>query len=229
MVLLNGKPTLAPVTRSVIEALAPAPVKVSTDLEMPQGSGFGASGAGALGASYAINSLFNLGFTSDRLGEVAHVAEVMNGTGLGDVIAQNTGGLLIRLEPGAPGIGRVDRILVPPTEVDCVVRGPISTKEVLSDPGLVRQIACAGEEALDEIVRRPTFERFMELSRRFSIDSGLAQGWILDAIEAVEALGGLASMIMLGDAVFAVGGREALSEFGPVITTRMTERGASLD
>jgi len=51
----------------------------------------------------------------------------------------------------------------------------------------------------------------------------------MDAIEAVQASGGMASMIMLGDAVFSIGAPEALAEFGPVISTAISQRGASLD
>jgi hypothetical protein len=36
-------------------------------------------------------------------------------------------------------------------------------------------------------------------------------------------------MIMLGDAVFAFGGAEALKDFGEVHTTTISQRGANLD
>ena len=174
---------------------------------MPFGAGFGASGAGALGCAYALNSHFDLGLTANQAAAVAHEAEVTNRTGLGDVIAQNTGGLVVRLQPGAPGIGRIDRIPVPPLPISYVVRGPISTSEVLSDEKVMKAVNMAGEAALKELLKRPTFTNFMQLSRRFTVQSGLASDWALQAIEAVEAAGGMASMIMLGDAVFAFGGR----------------------
>ena len=132
-IVLNGVVSEAPVSRFVVEKLARKPVRVKTELEMPFGAGFGASGAGALGCAYALNAHFDLGLTANRAACFAHEAEVCNETGLGDVIAQNTGGLVVRLEPGGPGIGRIDRIPVPPLPVDYVVRGPISTKDVLSD------------------------------------------------------------------------------------------------
>jgi pantoate kinase len=61
------------------------------------------------------------------------------------------------------------------------------------------------------------------------VQSGLASDWALQAIEAVEAAGGMAGMIMLGDAVFAFGGAEALHSFGEVHTTTISQRGANLD
>lgn len=228
-IFLNDHLSEAPVSRYVVDKLARSPVRVKTRLDMPLGSGFGASGGGALGCAYALNSIFDLGLLANQAAAVAHVAEVVNRTGLGDVIAQNTGGLVVRLEPGAPGIGKVDRIPVPPLRIDYVVRGPISTREVLSDPGAMKEINKAGEAAVKELIQRPTFKQFMLLSSRFTKQIGLASPWVLDAMEAVEAAGGIASMIMLGDAVFSIGGAEALSEFGKVGETAVSQRGANLD
>ncbi len=228
-IVLNGSVCEAPVSRYVVEKLAKKPVRVKTELQMPFGAGFGASGAGALGCAYALNSHFDLGLTADQAACFAHAAEVVNGTGLGDVIAQNMGGLVVRLEPGAPGMGRIDRIPVPPLPVDYVVRGPISTRDVLSDQDAMSSVNKAGHAALKELLKRPTLQDFMKLSRRFTVQSGLASDWALDAIEAVEAAGGMASMIMLGDAVFAFGGSRALQSFGEVHTTTISQRGANLD
>ncbi|MCK9566376.1 MAG: pantoate kinase [Methanothrix sp.] len=230
-IYLNGVLSEAPVSRFVVEKLAKEPVRVKTELSMPFGAGFGASGAGALGCAYALNSYFDLGLTANGAAAVAHEAEVTNRTGLGDVIAQNAGGLVVRLQPGAPGIGRIDRIPVPPLPISYVVRGPISTSQVLSDEKVMTAVNLAGEAALKELLKRPTFTNFLQLSRRFTVQSGLASDWALEAIEAVEATGGIAGMIMLGDAVFAFGeaGAEALQSFGEVHTTTISQRGANLD
>ncbi len=228
-IFLNGHLSKAPVSRYVVDRLARSPVKVKTRLDMPLGSGFGASGGGALGCAHALNCLFDLGMLANQAASVAHIADVVNRTGLGDVIAQNTGGLVVRLEPGAPGIGKVDRIPVRPLKIDYVVRGAISTREVLSDPAVMREVNKAGEAAIKELLQRPTLKQFMKLSSRFTKQIGLANPWVLDAIEAVEAAGGMASMIMLGDAVFSVGGAEALSEFGEVGKAAVSHRGAYLD
>jgi len=228
-IFLNGELSDALVSRYVIDRLAKSPVTVRTKLDMPLGSGFGASGAGALGCAYILNAHFNLGMMANQVAAVAHCADVVNRTGLGDVIAQNTGGLVVRLEPGAPEIGRVDRIPVPAINVSYVVRGPISTREVLSDESAMKEINSIGKASLKELLAKPTLEEFMRLSRRFTFKIGLASEWVLDAIEAVEAAGGMASMIMLGDSVFAIGGGEALQEFGKVGLTNISHRGANLD
>jgi pantoate kinase len=231
VVMINGQMSDAPVTRSVVKRIGrqEVPVKVSTAQQMTTGAGFGASGAGALGCAYALNQHLGLGLTANQAASVAHCAEVENCTGLGDVIAQNTGGLVIRLRPGAPGIGVVDRIPLGSTRIDCVVRGSISTKDVLSDQSVMRSINAAGEKALHELVKRPTIENFMLLSKGFAIESGLATEWVVDVIEAVEADGGMASMIMLGEAVFSIGYTPSLSSFGDVIKTHVSQLGAHLD
>ena len=232
-ILLNGKASEAPVSRFVADRLAGdrGPVRMTTRLDMPFGAGFGASGAGALGAAYALNSCFDLGLTANQAAAVAHEAEVIHRTGLGDVVAQNSGGLVVRLYPGAPGTGKIDRIPVPPLPISYVVRGPISTREVLSDAGAMKTVNLAGKQALKELLKKPTLANFMLLSRRFTLESGLASDWALAAIEAVEAAGGRASMIMLGDAVFAWGGEseKALRAFGEVHTTTISQRGSNLD
>jgi pantoate kinase len=231
-IFVNGELSKAPVSQFVVDNLSRSSVRVETELDMPLGSGFGASGAGALGCAYGLNSIFELGMTSNQIAAVAHIAEITCGTGLGDVIAQNTGGLVIRLKAGAPGVGQVDCIPVPPLKICFVVRGPISTNEVLSDPKIMNEINREGKTCLKELLKRPTLEDFMRLSRRFTMRIGLASSWIFDAIEAVESVGGLASMIMLGDAVFAIDCSEspkALREFGEVGTTYISQRGAKLD
>jgi pantoate kinase len=51
---------------------------------------------------------------------------------------------------------------------------------------------------------------------------------VRDAIEAVEAAGGLASQAMLGNTVFAINDNGALSEFGEVHISRISNAGAHL-
>ena len=223
---------LNPPTKMPIVKRSKSPVRVRTWLDMPLGSGFGASGAGALGCAYVLNANFDLGQTSNQAAAVAHVAEVICRTGLGDVIAQNLGGLVLRLSAGAPGIAQIDRIPLPPTRIDYVVRGPISTRDILSDQAIMKEINREGMACLKELLKKPTLKNFMSLSSCFTIRIGLASNWVLEAMDSVEAVGGLASMIMLGDAVFALGNsesHEALKEFGDVRTTYVSQEGAKLD
>ena len=111
-VFINNKRTpAAKTTLAVIEKLLaivrePLEVKVAHSCQVPIGAGYGASGAGALGAALALSKALGLRLSRKRLATVAHVAEVNCRTGLGDVGAQALGGLVIGLEPGAPPHGR---------------------------------------------------------------------------------------------------------------------------
>jgi len=226
---LNGIPKEAPTTEFVVRELAAnRSVEVRSKIDVPIGCGFGASGAGALSTALALNEALSLNFTYEQVAKVAHIAEVENKTGLGDVIAQSTGGVIIQKEPGAPGIGVVDRIHVGDVKIDYVVFGKINTKDVLKDVDMRRGINKAGREAMKELLQRPTFDEFIQLSKKFAIQTGLLSSKAAGAIEAVESMGGMASMVMLGDAVFAINGYEALKEFGDVKTSEICHQGARL-
>ncbi|RLG38378.1 MAG: hypothetical protein DRN91_02830 [Candidatus Alkanophagales archaeon] len=240
-ILINGVETDAKTTKLVVERLAGKPVIVDIKLEVPVGCGFGASAAGTLSTALALNELFSLKMSLNRLAQLAHVAEVTNKTGLGDIIAQSYGGVVIRLSPGPPGVGVVDKIPCGSVEVGAVAFRELPTKEVLDDEDAKRRINEAGRRAMRDLMQAPSLENFMRLSKRFAYETGLVSERGKDAIEAVEAAGGLASVAMLGDTVFAVGlagdGRrvlgtlpeniyECLLEFGGIIRSKIAAHGA---
>ncbi|NPE30849.1 pantothenate kinase [Methanococcoides sp. SA1] len=224
-ILLDGISVLAETTRAVVDKLVDFPVKVSCTSSIPIGCGFGASAAGALSVAYALNEAFSLGLTSNQLLEAAHIAEVTNGSGMGDVEGQSQGGIPIRLSAGCPPYGKLDRVPSPPFELFCVVLGELSTGSILEDGAIIREINFAGREALHSLLSRPTLENFMHLSKQFTLRCGLASEHLLDAIEAVDAIGGMSSQAMLGDTIFAISGAASrddvvgtLVEFGDVLT-----------
>ncbi len=228
-VIINEANAKASTTRSVVRRLASEYfVEVRSKMDVPMGYGFGASGAGALSTALALNDALSLRLSYNGAAEVAHVAEIDNKTGLGDVIAQTYGGMTIRRKPGAPGIGEIDRIPVSDVEVNHVVLGKISTKDVLEDDKVRRRINRAGRTALKGLLKSPTIQNFMLLSKRFAVDTGLMSDVVADIIESVESGGGTASMAMLGEVVFAIGGYEALTEFGSVRTYKISHDGARL-
>ena len=82
--------------------------RIAQDIQLPIGAGFGTSAASALSLSLALNEFLDLGYSDELCGQVAHMAEVNLGAGLGDVIAQTGKGLVLRTSPGAPGIGEIE-------------------------------------------------------------------------------------------------------------------------
>ncbi|WP_406661000.1 pantoate kinase [Methanolobus sp. ZRKC3] len=223
-IMLNGKKVSGNTISTVIEIITDMPVKVQCQADIPVECGLGASGAGALSTAYALNSALSLNLTANKLNEIAHVAEVRNSSGLGDVAAQSVGGVVIRTVPGAPDSGKYDHIPGPELDVYCLTLGKLSTGSVLGNAELLGRINYTGRKAMEKLMQKPTIAEFMACSRDFCIDTGLADERIIDIIETVEAAGGMASQAMLGNTVFAISNnpeeetvQQALTEFGNVL------------
>ena len=105
-VLFNGECINFPTVRTVVNRLTQnsgiAGIKVDIESSLPLGCGFGLSGAAALATAYALNELLSLHNESEQLAMAAHIAEVENRTGLGDVCSQYHGGCLVKLKEGSP-------------------------------------------------------------------------------------------------------------------------------
>ena len=200
-VRLDGEKLTVESVETVLETLQVS-ASVEARSDVPLGAGFGVSGAMALGTALSANLVFDRKLSANELVTIAHGAEVKAGTGLGDVVAQARGGIPIRLEPGGPQYNVIDAI---PTRarVEYVSFGELSTAEVLS--GETTTIEEAGRWALSKVVEEPTLGSLMYASRRFARETELLTPRVRNAIEAVAAEGGTASMAMLGETVFAVG------------------------
>ncbi len=225
-VKIDGKVAEAPTTLTAIKLLTSQPVLVDTTVNVPVGCGFGASGAGALSTALALNEALSLNLTLNELASAAHIAEVTNMTGLGDVTGETFGGIVLRKKAGLPF--NIDKIPCSNTIISWVSFGEISTKSVLSDDLKKKTINKAGKSRLKELLKKPTLENFFRQSSAFAKEIELASPKIKDAIEAVEATGGLASQAMLGNTVFALNENGALSEFGEVHVSRIRNAGAHL-
>ena len=198
---LNGETAAIGAVTDVLDALG-VRGRVTVDTDLPIGAGFGVSGAAALGAALAANEAVDRGRSENELVRIAHEAEVSRGTGLGDVVAQARGGVPVRLEPGAPGIGALDGVPAR-TRVEYVTFGDLSTEEVLG--GDTRALSAAGEDALDRLRTDPRLPTLMAAAREFAVEADLLVPEVAEAIEAVERAGGDAAMAMLGRTVFALG------------------------
>lgn len=185
----------------VLDALdVEARVEGTTDL--PLSAGFGVSGGMALGTALAANQAFDRRLSERELTTIAHGAEVQASTGLGDVVAQERGGVPIRLEPGGPQDNELDGIPAR-TRVEYHVIGEMATDDVLA--GDTERLTEAGTRALSMVVREPTLETLMQASRQFSREADLITPQVRAVIEDVTEAGGEAAMAMLGETVFALG------------------------
>ena len=184
----------------------PFNLKIAHNFDLPMGCGYGSSGAGALGAAIGINLLFNLDLSLMETAKFAHIAEVINHTGLGTVGGQVTGGLSITMEPGFPFY--MDQIIVPPN-VRVVVGsfGSISTSSILTDPVYRERIIKAGTEAMTVIQHHFDIYTYMDLCRQFIEHSELLTLLkldhvknLMDELNQLDIIG--ASMNQLGQSVF---------------------------
>lgn len=199
----NNKPFYCKPVEEALLSLTEKPLKITLTSTLPLGAGFGLSGACTLAALIAANQVLDRHLLLGEIAKLAHTSEVRNRTGLGDVAAQSTGGVVIRLRPGMPPA--TERIPAGTLPVSWAYFKGISTEDVLEDAALQRQIVKSGREALKNLLQKPTLENLMIQSKRFTEQAGLASSQVLDAIEAAEAKRIPAAQAMLGDTVFALG------------------------
>ncbi len=231
-VTIDGEESRAPVTRDAIRHLLGnerMSVDASTRNELPMAQGFGMSAAGALSASLALARL--LGRDDHEAFEAAHLAEVKNRTGLGDVAAIWKAGVTVRKRPGLPPAGEVVQIDGRPEVVLAVLGKKVLTKTVLKNEAKRRAIDRCGGAKVDLLLKDPTLSKLMELSTEFAFETGLAQKRVRDAVNAASKLG-MASMSMLGNSVFAVGDIDGLvrvlSDFGETWVCKVDTQGARI-
>jgi pantoate kinase len=231
-VLLNGKPSTAPVTKVALAYLIgemPINVYIDTRLDLPISQGFGMSAGGALSATLATADLLHL--SRDSAIKAAHYAEVQLRTGLGDVIASSFGGIEIRREPGLPPWGVLQHIPGSYDVVVCVIGKRIETKKVLSDVKKLREIELYGRYCMKKLLEKPSIEHLFSLGLEFTKRSHLADERVLEAVEAANHFG-MASMCMLGNSVFALGNipmiQKILASYGKVWVCKVHQEGAHI-
>ena len=207
-VTFNGKPIDFPTVSSALRDLAGTPLDVDITSNLPLSSGFGLSGASTLAALIAANHLLEIGKSRQEIAMIAHVAEVRNLTGLGDVCAQYNGGCLVKTKVGNPLAATV--LKMPATPIYWRYFGKIRTSEILADHERHQLINRAADQALNTIEHSIqskttiTFETLIALALDFAESSELlVDHRVKDSIAQANANGGVATMIMLGNAVFS--------------------------
>lgn len=178
--------------------------KITQDIQLPIGAGFGTSAASALSLSLAINEFLNLGYSKELCGQIAHMAEVNLGAGLGDVIAQTGHGIVLRTQPGAPGIGEIKSF-----EKDVFIAwktfGGIETSDIISNPHHKEAISNSGLKYVDLFEQNPSLENFLEFSNKFSHETKLMSDEVKKLVDYFNSSSDIlgSSMAMLGNTVFA--------------------------
>lgn len=190
-IFFNGKRVNFPTVESVIGR--PSEVFLRSDL--PLGAGFGLSGASAFATALA-----SLHKTRFECAKIAHIAEVKNHTGLGDVVNQYYGGFLVKRVSSAKFL--VERLAITNVPVFCFSYGKLLTSGVLANTKLIKRINNAADRVLKRINNRLNLPEILVIAKTFAKESGLLTSKrITHLIDSIEKRGGHATMITLGEGV----------------------------
>lgn len=202
-ITIDGEESAAPVTRTAVTALSQdRGFDVFIENDLPVSQGFGMSATGALSAASCVAE--EMGLTQHDAVRAAHVADVMCGGGLGDVVAIAAGfDVPVRLSPGAYPYGVVEGRLGRMDDLILVVLGPkMVTGSVLSDRERLDSIYRASEGCMDRFLSDCTVERLFHESNVFSSSTRLESDDIRLALDRLHSEGYHAGMCMLGNSVF---------------------------
>ncbi len=210
-VKLNGRPLSDPVVsrRVVDEYMAserrPWKVYVEHLCRLPVGTGYGTSGGGAASLSLALNNALGDPLSRSESLSIAHVADAGATAGLGTVASVSKGGFVVRVKPGAPGLGEVRRLSLPGSlRVVSGSFGPMSKSLVLSSLSLRHRVNLCSRRLVRSLLGRPDAENFVRLSRKFADCLGLVSSRLRRVLDSTDREGVIASMMMLGDGAFCL-------------------------
>ncbi len=139
---------------------------IEHEISIPVGYGLGSSSAVALSLSFALDQALETKLDKTIIGQIAHTAEVNCKTGLGDVLASFHGGFEIRVKPGAPGIGCVEKIFTDEISVIMICFSPISTNKFIKER--LSQINGLGGKMVDRLLESKNYEHFQDMSLEFA-------------------------------------------------------------
>ncbi len=181
-------------------------IEVQHSVIPPIGAGFGTSAAGAYSCGLAFSHALGLNLTQNQIGKMAHVADVVCHTGLGTVEGLMTGGLVLIVKGGAPGIGLVDRIPVPLGLR--IVAGSFKSIEkgsIILSPEWRQTVNRLGQETMKRILCSPSLRNFLDACKDFAFNLGLMSDRVRQLIAEAEGAGAIgATQNMIGEAVHAV-------------------------
>ncbi len=139
---------------------------IEHNISIPVGYGLGSSGAVALSLSFALDQALDTKLEKTMIGQIAHNAEVSCKTGLGDVLASYHGGFEIRIKPGAPGIGHVEKITTDKISVIMICFSPISTNKFIKER--LSQINGLGGKMVNQLLETKDYDHFQDMSLEFA-------------------------------------------------------------
>lgn len=172
------------------------------EISIPVGYGLGSSSAVALSLSYALDRALGTDLDAETIGRIAHNAEVDCKTGLGDVLASYHGGFEIRVRPGAPGIGKVEKINAGPVSIIVICFSPISTNRFIKEH--LSKINGLGGRMVNELLKTRDCDRFQDMSLEFAEYVNVITPRMRGVIEELSSRQIKCGVALFGETVFSM-------------------------
>ena len=206
---------------------------IEHDISIPVGYGLGSSGAVALSLSYALDQVLETKLDKFEIGKIAHNAEVKCKTGLGDVLASYHGGFEVRVKPGAPGVGKVEKMDTKNISVIMVCFSPISTNKFIQEQ--LSKINGLGGKMVTKLRESKDYDKFQDMSLEFARYVNVMTPKMEKLIEELAENGIKSGVALFGETVFSMVPKELESKVleivkkypeGKIITSQLDVQGA---
>lgn len=171
-------------------------------ISIPVGYGLGSSGAVALSLSYALDQVLEVKLDKIEIGKIAHIAEINCKTGLGDVLASFHGGFEIRVKPGAPGIGKVEKIDVDNISIIMICFSPISTNKFIQEH--LSKINGLGGKMVNKLLETKDYDNFQDMSLEFAKYINIMTPRMEKLIEELSLNGIKSGIALFGETIFTM-------------------------
>jgi len=179
---------------------------IQHEITIPVGYGLGSSSAVALSLSYALDHVLKTKLDHTVIGQIAHNAEINCNTGLGDVLASYHGGFEIRIKPGAPGIGQVEKINPGDITIIMICFSPISTNKFIKER--LSQINGLGGEMVTKLLESKNYEHFEDMSLEFAKYIQVMTLRMENLIQELASNGIKCGVALFGETVFTMISKE---------------------
>lgn len=176
--------------------------EIEHNISIPVGYGLGSSGAVALSLSYALNQALQTKLEKTAIGKIAHNAEVSCKTGLGDVLASYHGGFEIRVKPGAPGVGHVEKISTEKISIIMICFSPISTNRFIKEQ--LSQINGLGGKMVNRLLESKNYENFQDMSLEFAEYANVMTPRMQKVIEKLSKNNIKCGIALFGETIFSM-------------------------
>ncbi len=184
-IFVNNNECNCNTTRYAIETLLKkiglkCEIVIKNYFEVPISQGFATSSSGTISSLIALKEALKLNIDIEKLIDIAHISEVLNNTGLGSVVSQYFGGIVIRRKPGCLKYALIEKYTSDYFVVFFILDDKIPTKKALKNLNL-----SIGKYLMKNI---KYFEKdlYIKLSRKFIFELNVHSKKVLKFLKENE-------------------------------------------